>query len=307
MIALAGLIFLRPLWLIAIPVAIALAVLAHRRAAASGWGRLIDAHLGAYLRSAGLLRHGTGHRRVPALAASAVVAAIALAGPATPRTTTPALRNLDTVVLVIDMSRSITESGALDAVRAVASDLFAIAGGRPIALVLFAGEAYLASPPTDDPRLLETFIAVLADDTMPDAGSRPDRGLALAAEIAARGGGRRRDVVLLSDGGGIGAEAIHEARLLRESGARVSAIFVPPVREPYGMPPSQRGALERLVDTGGGELADAGDVRRLATVLAEPPSAAVERGFVAVAYDDHGRAILVLALIPMLLLFRRRG
>ena len=159
--------------------------------------------------------------------------------------------------------------------------------------------AYLAYP---EPVLINSNWGIWCDPRQPT-----DDPAMRAAEIAARGGGRRRDVVLLSDGGGIGAEAIHEARLLRESGARVSAIFVPPVREPYGMPPSQRDALERLVDTGDGELADAGDVRRLATVLVAPPSAAVERAFVAVTYDDHGRAILVLALIPMLLLFRRRG
>lgn len=297
---------MRPLWLAAVPLIALVAWLAARRAAASGWAGLVDPALAAHLKARGLLRPVGRDWRIPALALSAAIVALALAGPATQEKTAPALRRLDTVVVVADMSRSLTEGGALEALRTSVARLLSGAGGRPVALVLFAAEAYLASPPSDDPRLLETLVAVLDGETMPDRGSRPDRALALAAEVALGTGARRNDVVLISDGGGVGAEAIHEAGLVRGAGGHVSAVFLAPPLQPYGMPQARREALAELVEAGGGRLVDAGEAGELAESLADAAAASARRDLAALTFRDHGRQVLWLALAPLLLLFRRR-
>lgn len=346
MIDVLGITLLRPLWLAAVPVIVAVAVLAARRARLSDWTRIIDPNLAAHLRALGHIRAGGRDGRIPVFAAAATLGAIALAGPATRSETAPALRNLDTLVVAVDLSRSLTEGGAMEAVRAATARIIEGAAGRPAALVLFAADAYLASVPTEDPRLLATLVAVLDRNTMPDEGSRPDRALALAAEVlgasapdvlaadasaldvltadvsapdgfaadvsapdvlaADVSGRRRRDVVLISDGGGIGPDALHRTDLLRTAGIRLSAVFVPPTERPYGMPAPQRDALAELAAAGGGTMVEVSRTQRLADTLAPSADGAMPRDIAALTFDDHGRAVLVLALAPALLLFRRR-
>lgn len=306
MIEVAGIVLLRPLWLLALPVIAVVMLLALRRQSQSGWRRVIEPYLASHLRALGHLRPAGRDRRILWLGGAAALAALALSGPATRSGSAPMMRSLDTVVIAVDLSRSMTEGGALESVRASTARVLAGASGRPVALVLYAADAYLASPPADDPTLLETLVAVLDADTMPDEGSRPDRALALAGEIL-QNPEQRRDLVLVSDGGGIGPEAQHEAELLAAAGIRLSAVFVAPNETPYGMPAPQRDALAELVRTGGGRIADATDMNALAASLAPRPAGEVPRDFAAVSFDDHGRTLLVLALFPALLLFRRRS
>ncbi|RAI04258.1 hypothetical protein DLJ53_07390 [Acuticoccus sediminis] len=304
MIEVLGLTLLRPLWLLALPATLALALFAARRERRSEWASLIDQQLAPHLRALGFMRAAGRDRRIPCLAAAAGIASVALAGPATTSPTAPALRSLDTLVIAVDLSKSMTEGGALETVQAATVRLLQTAG-RPVALVLYAGDAYLASAPSDDPHLLETVVAAFGADTMPDTGSRPDRALTLAADILAGAAGRRRDVVLVSDGGGVGPEALHEAEALARSGAVVSVIYVPPTERPYGMPAPDPDALAALARAGGGTMVAAPSAQGLADRLAASATATVPHEIAALMFEDHGRAILVLALLPALLLFRR--
>ncbi len=304
MIEIGSLTLLRPLWLLAVPAIVAVALFAARRERRADWASLIDRHLAPHLKAVGFVRAAGRDRRIAYLAAVAAIAALALSGPATRSETAPALRSLDTLVVALDMSRSVTEGGALDPVRAATARLLGSAG-RPAALVLFAGDAYLASAPADDPRLLETVVAALGPDTMPDAGSRPDRALALAADVLPAGGPQRRDVVVISDGGGIGPQALAEAEALAAAGVVVSAIYVPPEVIAYGSPAPDADALARLAAAGGGRMVEIAGVQRLADDLAAAATTTVPREIAALMFDDHGRAVLLLALLPALLVFRR--
>lgn len=307
MIEILGLTLLRPLWLLALPIIAVLAAVALRRDAMSGWRRLIDSRLAPHLRALGHIRPAGRDRRVVWLAAAAMIAALALTGPATRSASAPLMRSLDTVVIAVDLSRSVTEGGGLESVRGATARLIDAASGRPVALVLYAADAYLASPPADDPRLLETLVAVMDSGTMPDEGSRPDRALSFAGELLQGAAQERRDVVLISDGGGIGPEAEHEARILSEAGITLSTVFVAPSETPYGMPAPQGGALAALAKATGGWSVDATDVQPLANRLAPRRPGEIPREFTTVSFDDHGRTILLFALLPALLLFRRRG
>ncbi len=76
--------------------------------------------------------------------------------------------------------------------------------------MVFAGDAYLASQLSHDRRSLGTAMALLDGSFIPDPGSRPERGLALARASLAAAGLVTGDIPILSDGGGLGPAALDE-------------------------------------------------------------------------------------------------
>ncbi|MEO0624625.1 MAG: vWA domain-containing protein [Pseudomonadota bacterium] len=301
MIELFGILWLRPWWLLLIPLGVLIGVLLTRRAGRLGaWEGAIDPILLTTLRGLGRVLPG---QRARSWLLPAVIAAlgVALAGPATERRAGNSYRNLDAVVLVIDLSPSVTESGrlfdALTAARLVAE----AAGTRQIAAVLYAGEAYVAAPLTTDARELAGTLALLDAETMPVAGTRPEAGLALARRMLEDARILASDVVLIGDGGALGGAALAEAAALVSAGARVSTIAVP--GNPNGA--AALGALARAGQGVAGTLDDPFPVvRQLETRLA---TRLAETGYAVLVLDDLGRYLLVLALLPAFLLLPKGG
>lgn len=308
MIAFGDFVLARPFWLLGLPAAALLTALALRhRHGLSGWAQVVAPQFLAFLKARGHVLAPRGTASPLLLAAVAVLAALALCGPTTRTKDAPGFRNLAVVFLVLDLSRSMTRGGGLDDLKAAAAGVLTDAGTRPVALALFAGESYLVSPPTSDPATLETAIAVLGEDTLPDRGSRPERALQAARQVLADADARQADLILLSDGGGLGPEADHAARVLAAEGTRVSAVYVAPEAAPYGLPVPDRAALERLARAGGGRLGEAGDSASLTRLVSGSGRLAPDSATAALLFHDHGRWLLWPALLPALLLFRRRS
>lgn len=299
---------LRPLWLLAAPAALLLAWVGARRAdELAPWRRIVDPELLPALRRLGYVEDGRGSAAVWLLGTAAIFCTIALAGPATRNADAPAFRNLDVIMLLLDLSPSVTRSGGLDDAQAAVSRLLDAHGTRPVALAVFAGESYLVSVPTVETETLQTAVGVVGPEIMPDAGSRPDRALAFARTTLEDAAAERADVVLVSDGGGVGPEALHEAKLLRGQGMRVSSVFVAPEAPPYGAPAVDRAALEALAQAGDGLAVDATQPDDLIDALARETGSAGRAERAALLFTDHGRWLVAVACIPLLLLFRRGG
>jgi len=142
-----------------------------------------------------------GSRRThmpPALIAAAVIA-LALAEPAICADTLPAFGNTRALILVLDMSPEMLANGRLDDLQATAAFVVKQAAGRPISVILYAGEAYLASEATTDPETQESIIAVLNGATMPETANRPEEGLELARSMILAGQALAGDAVLFVD------------------------------------------------------------------------------------------------------------
>ncbi|MGU3536383.1 VWA domain-containing protein [Methylobacterium sp. A54F] len=298
---------LRPWWLVAIPLVALLAYRAAWRAAPLGdWTRAVDAPLLAALARRGAV---LGGRRRTNLAAALAAGAIALAltGPAVERPDATTFRNLDATVIVADLSRSVAEGGSLKELRQTAQAVAEAAGTRSVALVVYAGDAYLAVPPTTDRDSLNTTLFALDADTVPDRGSHPERGLALARRLLSEADVVAADVVLISDGDGIGDAATREAAALRARGWRLQALFVPAAKTlPPGVPRPDRAALDALARAGGGTAADtAAPAPVLDAVGASTAQHLAAGGYSVLAFADLGRWLLILAALPALLLFRR--
>lgn len=295
---------LRPAWLLSLPVIAVLATALHRRQAGlSDWARAVDPVLLAALERLGRVVPGRGRGDWHA-AATAAILAVALAGPALRSADVVTYRNLDGLVVVMDLSRSVTFSRHFDAALVAARSIVDGVGSRPTALVVFAGDAYVASAFSTDPAALGTTIAVLDGETVPDPGSRPARGLALARQMLSDASIVSGDVVLVSDGGGLDASAMEEASSIRAAGGFLSTLVVP---ESAG-PKRQHGDLEDLAKRGGGVSATVVEPSKVLVAAAERTASRLETGSMAgLFWDDLGRVVLLLALFPVLALFRRRG
>ena len=298
---------LRPWWLAALPLVALLALRAAWRSAPLGdWARAVDPALMAHLSRAGAVLGGRRQASFAAALATALIA-LALTGPAMERKDEKTFRNLDETVIVLDLSRSVAEGGGLQGLRQAAAAVAEAAGTRAVALVVYAGDAYLAASPTTDRDSLGTTLFALDADTVPDRGSHPERGLALARRTLAEADVVAADVVLISDGDGIGEAALREARTIRDRGWHVQALFIPADKPlPPGAPKPDRAALDGLAAAGGGTAADIsapGPV--LDAVSAGTAQHLAAGGYGVLAYADLGRWLLWFAALPALALFRR--
>lgn len=167
---------LRPLWLLALLPWLW-----------QGWRRRRQAPLLAPAMQAYLL---PGQRRhFPWLWLACLPLILALSGPAlrqqSQSTPSPALD-----IWLLDLSRSMLatdlQPDRATRVRVLLQDLLADRAqqeaAHPIALILFAGDAYLAMPPTRDHQALALLLPDLRPAIMPRQGSAPERAVALALE-----------------------------------------------------------------------------------------------------------------------------
>jgi Ca-activated chloride channel family protein len=304
-IALDSFALLRPWWLFTIPAVGMLFLLTRPKAAGLGhWDQAVDPPLlAAMLRRGGA--GGGGGRTVRAIAASILLTALALSGPAVRRDDTSRFRNLDATLVVIDLSSEATGTAALQQAK-TAAHLLDQVGARQIGLILYAGDAYLVSPLTDDAAATSATIFALDDQTVPDPGVRPDRALALARRTLRGAHTISGDVVLISAGGGLDAAAMREARVLADDGHLLHTLFVSPGAPGEPSDVARRAALGGLAAAGHGIAEDVGRPHR---VLSAVSSRAIRHlGASAVsglAWYDVGRFLLVIAAFPLLLVFRR--
>jgi Ca-activated chloride channel family protein len=291
------LVLLRPWWLAALPVLLAIALWNWRRGPhAGGWHQVMPAPMLRAMRTLGHLGGDTGRAGVAGLAAAGLIA-LGLAGPALPRADAPVLAASGAVLIAIDMSPSVAASPALADAQAAAAQILDAANGRAVGLIVYSGEAYDVAAPTADPATLETQIAVLGPDTMPGKGSRPAAALALARQMLA--GVADADLVLVTDGGGFDAAALAETERLAGGGARLSLLML----EGNPEPAAGRSSLESLVHVSATASARSPDpVLRL---ISSPASLRRDEAMTALRFRDLGPFAAALALVPFLSLFRR--
>jgi len=264
--------FLRPAWLLAIIPAAAIVWAALRLVTTrSAWRGLVDEHL---LRALVVDAGGTTRRwPLGLVAAGFVLATLAMAGPAWERAPQPTADALAPTVVVLDMSPSMqaddVKPSRLARARFALQDVLADSAGGQVGLVLYSDEPYVASPLTDDARVVEEMIPTLTPDLMPAAGSRADRALALATDLLAQARAAGGRIVLLSDGVDEAHDAtLAAARAAAAAGHTVSVVGIgtaegTPVRDARGrllrdadgrpaLAPLDQAGLAAVADAGGG-------------------------------------------------------
>ena len=292
---------LRPLWLLVLPALALLFVARRRRDELGDWRRAVDPALLAVMLDRHAFR-GASRRDGPIFLSVALLA-LALCGPAVKTPGAEQFHNLDATVILLDVSRG----ERLPQAVAAAQFLLERSGARQVGLALYAGDAYLASPLTDDVKSLRSLLFAVDDVTVPDGGTRPDRALAFARRLLREAQSLAADVAVISDGEGLDARAERLAASLAREGRRVHSLFVSARAGADALDPARRSAMAALAAAGGGRAGDAADPEEIADEIAARGVAHVGASELrALQWRDYGRFLLFFAAAPLLLVLRGR-
>jgi Ca-activated chloride channel family protein len=211
--------FIRPFWLLALPVAVLLPLAwRHFRRPSGDWGKVCDPHL---LRWLSVGRHGerAGRKGAWMSAILLVLGALALSGPSWQRLPDTSFSSRDARVLVIDLSASMLaedlKPNRLTQARFRLIDMLEETREGQMGLVAYAGDAYVVSPLTSDMNTITNMLPALQPDIIPVAGSRADRALELAAELLERAGVNGGEILLISDSADAGDAEMAEDLAVR--------------------------------------------------------------------------------------------
>lgn len=315
--------FLRPWWWLALaPLPLVLFALARSGGGRAALARLADATLLPHL------MRGAGTRRLWALVltgAAWLLAVAALSGPAWQRLPTPLYANGAARVVALslsgDMRAQDLKPDRMTRARYAVRDLLDSAGDARVALVGYAGDAFVVAPLTPDRQTVLNLLDALSPDVMPAPGNNGARAieqsLALLQQAHVSGG----EIVLVTDDAG--HAAVNAARNARAAGVRVDVLGIgtrtgAPVplpdggfaRDGSGVRIAQRNdaALRDVANAGGGMYAplqqDGSGVAGLGAPPATQGAGAAHRQ--ANVWRDGG-AWLLLPLLPLVALAFRRG
>ena len=323
--------FLRPAWLLllfALP--LLWRVLKSAAGDAQAWRGAVDAHLLEHL----LVRNAdAAPTRGPAWLAlvALVIASFALAGPAWERLPQPLYKNQAARVIALELSATMAaqdvKPSRFERARYKIADILKRSGDAQVALIAYAGDAFVVAPLTDDANTVASLVDSLDPSVMPAPGNDTGRAIDLGVKLIHQAGLREGEIVLLADGVGDGADAA--AARARSAGMHVSVLGIgsaqgAPIALGDGgflkdrtgnivLPKLDGPALAALAQAGGGRYAeyrnDAGDLDALLGVLASGSEAAKDAAGIEVQsarFLDRGPWLL-LALLPLAALGFRRG
>ncbi len=317
--------FLRPEWLFAIIPGVILAALVWRGIGAgrNDWRNVVDAHL---------LRHlavrdtaGRGKWPVAVLLAGWVLTALAMAGPSWQKVPTPALDRLDPTVIVLSLGQSMDSAdqspSRLVAARHKVEDILNRMRGGQVALIVYTDAPFVASPLTEDGKVVSQMLPELATDLMPVRGNRPDLAIQKAVELLKNTGAPSGRIVLVTDGAGDAPNLTTAAtQAAARDGYAVSVIGVgvpagPPALGANGRPAPLAGMddtrLSGVARDGGGRFAVlTADSRDLDNIFAKSSAsssgpASRDNDLVADQWVDMGPWLVIGVVLMASLAFRR--
>ena len=205
---------------------------------------------------------------------------VALAGPAVGVREVSMPAPAPPVVMVLDVSRSMEVAdvpwGRLGQARLQIRRLAQAFRGRPVGLVVFAGEAYPLLPPTLDRDALLARVDAVSPEMLTRQGTALARGLRealdLVADLPPETGRAAPEILLFTDGEdhGAGEDVLEAAREVRAAGGVLSAVLVGTPRGGRVPPrsPGVRSLMQRTgpAETGGEEAVSRADPELLARV-----------------------------------------
>lgn len=317
--------FIRPLWLLSLPLAVIIPLLwRHLRRPSGDWGRICDTHLLRWL-SVGDAAAKPSRWGLWLAGLVWLIAAVSLAGPSWQKLPDSSFTSRDARVLVLDLSLSMLaedlKPNRLTQAHFRLTDMLDAALEGQTGLVTYAGDAFVVSPLTSDTNTIRNMLPALRPDVIPVSGSRPDRALELAAELLKRSGMARGEILLIADSGGSEAAAV--AKNLSRQGIFTSVLAVgtiqgAPIPSGDGFVSDKKGnivvarlernALQSIAQAGGGKYSE------LTTgSTANSPWAAVDGAEFTRKDDALGERWkdtgpwLVLLLLPLVAFSFRRG
>jgi len=194
--------FLRPLWFLALPPTLALlVVLGWSRFKGSGWDKAINPALLPHLLDSLPGRQ----RRWPLvwLLVAWLLATLGLAGPVWQKLPQPVRQKEDALVLIQDLSLSFyaqdLSPNRLTRARHKLIDILRARKEGLTGLIVYAGDAHVVSPLTDDTNTIAAMVPELDPGIMPSYGSNLSAAVELARKLLHDTGLNRGRLLLLTD------------------------------------------------------------------------------------------------------------
>lgn len=180
--------FIRPYWLILIPVAVWLHLRLRKNIASDRqWRNIISPHLLEHMMVAG--EDVKLIRPYQLLTAVLVFASLALAGPAWEREITPFTQDKAPLVIALELTPTMLatdqQPSRLDRAKQKILDILEQRKSARTALIGYAGSAHEILPLTDDSGLIKIYLESLQPALMPKGGDDASQALALATQLLA--------------------------------------------------------------------------------------------------------------------------
>ncbi|SFG86326.1 VWA domain-containing protein [Neptunomonas qingdaonensis] len=320
--------FQQPLWLLLLPVFAVLGYLwQHQKGRTQEyWSQVCDPALLPLLLKEG---QTASTKRAPllAIAVAAVLLAVAAAQPVWKQQPVPAFKQSAAVVIALDLSASMNATdikpSRLQRAHFKIEDLLGRLPDSQVALVVYAGDAFVVTPLTEDTSTILAQLPVMQPEIMPSPGSRADRALKQANEVLTQAGVRGGSVLLISDEVEP-AQIAAEASRLAQQGRTLSILAVgsaqgAPIPTQFGPLKDRQGQvilartnmseMREAAALGGGKavqlVADDSDLTTLIATFASGKREEVKAATEVERWIAEGPWFVLLALPLLLPLFRR--
>ncbi|MGV0034651.1 MAG: VWA domain-containing protein [Candidatus Azotimanducaceae bacterium WSBS_2022_MAG_OTU7] len=194
--------FLRPEWFYAlIPAVLLFTLLRYRQSHHSNWEKAIDPHLLPHILDNP--NKVVSKSPLSLLLFAWILATIAISGPVWRKTAQPVHEREDALVVILDLTRSMlaTDVKPNRLVRAKRKliDLLELREEGVTALIVFAGDAHVVSPLTDDTKTIAAMIPALSPDIVPAPGSALAPALVKAVNLFRDGGTASGRILIITD------------------------------------------------------------------------------------------------------------
>lgn len=220
--------FIRPWWLLMLlPVVVALLRLWWRSGSESAWRAVVSPELLPHL----LLDEDPRLSRWPLLVTFVgfLLTILALAGPTWERLPQPVFSNQSSLVVALDLSRSMDardiRPSRLRSARFKVEDILHLRKEGQTALIVFAGAPFTVSPLTDDAKTITAQLPALTTDIMPVQGSNTAAAIRHAVELLQQAQQLTGKILLVTDGVNLAA-SVDEAKKAVDLGYQVSVLGV---------------------------------------------------------------------------------
>lgn len=221
--------FLRPLWFLALlPLAWLIWRYWHSRQQGGVWQSVCDAHLLPHL----LVTTPTRNSRLPVilLGLVGVFIIIALAGPVWSKLPQPIYHNSAATVVILSLSKSMdapdVPPSRLERAKLKLLDFLKRQREGQTALIVYAGEAYVVSPLTDDAATIASQVNSLETNMMPVVGNNLSEALNKANALLDQDGVFKGGRVLLIGDNAANSEAMQSVAALQAKGRVFSVLAV---------------------------------------------------------------------------------
>lgn len=195
--------FLRPDWFyVLIPFTLLLFFAFNHTLNSLGWKKICDAALLPHI----LIAKQTKTSRLPFIftAFAILLCIIAAAGPVWKKLPTPVFRDQSSLVIAVDLSRSMDASDVkptrLKRAKLKLIDILKQRKGGQTALIVYAANAFTVTPLTSDTATIANLITALDSAMMPAQGSNAADALNLSTSLLSQSGVAQGDVLLITDG-----------------------------------------------------------------------------------------------------------